>query len=98
MKFSFYDFKEKYGEFIYNKLNDYISSEINERTIETISSFVRNPQISGVYEGNQYVIFKERNNDILTIIDEVSEEHGVSSDQTRFELSITDLLEIMKKD
>lgn len=96
MKFSLYDLKEKYDEFIYNKLNDFISTEINERTIETISFFVRDSKISGEYEGNQYVIFKERNNDILTIIDEVSEEHGVSSDQTRFKLSVVDLLDIMK--
>ena len=78
-------------------MNDFTSSEINERTIETISFFVINSQISGEYEGNQYVIFKEKNNEILTIIDVVSEEYGESLDQTRFKLQISDLLDIMSE-
>lgn len=95
MKFSLHDLKEKYNEFIYNKLNDFISSEINSRTSKTIRFFIENPHITGEYEGNQYVIIKVKDNDILTIVDEVSEAHGVSMDKTRFNISINELLEII---
>jgi len=97
----------KYDEIKLNKIKDFILSEIHEDTIKETENFI-NCKLSdrknkfndllyegenyvGVFlEGNQYLISEEDN--IVIIIDFISEENGVGRDLTRFELSTEDFL------
>lgn len=97
MSFNYEKFKKQYGEFIYEKLIDFIDTEINVKTVETIKMFIESPHLSGVYEGNQYLIMKEFHSDEVLVMDEVSESQGVSKSQTRFKLKVMDLISILKE-
>ena len=48
------------------------------------------------YECNQYSVLIERGKNQVTIKDSVSEENGVSEIYTRYELTLTDFIELIE--
>lgn len=97
MNFNKQKFTEKNGEFLYGKLIDFLECEINNRTYENIMYFLsdENTKITQ-YEGNQYSIVRELNSQEVLVIDEVSEEYGVPSSQSRFVIKAKELVELMR--
>ena len=90
-----------------NKIKDYIFSEIDEDTIKETEDFIKcklddrknkfenslyeEGRYTGVFlDGNQYIISEENN--LVTIIDYISEEYGVDQSFTRFYFSVENFL------
>lgn len=89
------NFIKNNNQFLYGLLEDFLNTEINEDTFAMLNNFLRLSNFkSGEFEGNQYVLLKE-NLETVTIIDYVSEEFKSDYSQTRFTMSVADLLELM---
>lgn len=95
MVFSKNKFIEKNNEFLFRKLEDFIRTEVNKETFSIIYNFVQLQNFrSGEYEGNQYLIHKKSIEEVQ-IIDIVSEEFCNDYSQTRFRITVNELLELM---
>lgn len=96
MTFSKKVFIEKNSEFLFQLLEDFLYTEINQETYTIIYDFLRLSNFrTGEFEGNQYLIKKEDTTDVV-IIDYVSEEFKNDFSQTRFKISVNELLELME--
>lgn len=82
--FNKYSFIESNSLFLYQKLIDFLNTEINDETFSLIYNFIRLENIkSGEFEGNQYLIHKINTRE-LQVIDIVSEVFVNDITQTRF--------------
>ncbi|MGL5515137.1 MAG: hypothetical protein ACRDBM_18150 [Sporomusa sp.] len=89
------DFIEKNNEFLYQVLNDFLRTEVNKENFPIIYNFIKLTNFrSGEYEGNQYLIKKITSHEVL-IIDIVAEEFKNDFSQTRFKISVNELLQLM---
>lgn len=78
-------------------LNNFIFSELNNETFSIIYSFISMKNfIYGKYEGNQYTIKKINQNEI-EIVDHVSEEFCNDHHKTRVNISVNELISLLKK-
>lgn len=83
--------------FLYQKLEDFLRTELNEETYPLIYNFIQLQNFrSGEYEGNQYLIQKI-NTQELEIIDVVSEEYVRDITQTRFKISVAEMCELIEE-
>jgi hypothetical protein len=95
MKFNKKEFIEKNNEFLYSKLLDFLESEIREKSYRVMLKQLMSKEKDINYEGNQYLITRQKDSETVMVIDEVSEEHGVDTSCTRFTLGVDELTELI---
>lgn len=89
------EFIKSNNEFLYQRLEDFLITEVNRETFSMIYNFLELQNFrSGEYEGNQYLIQKKNTQEVC-IIDIVSEEFCNDFSQTRFNIKVNELLELM---
>ncbi len=89
------DFIKRNNEFLYRRLENFLRTELNKETFSTIYSFLELQNFRcGEYEGNQYLIQKQSVEEVQ-IIDIVSEEFCNDFSQTRFNIRVNELLDLM---
>ncbi|USG64648.1 hypothetical protein NDK47_21270 [Brevibacillus ruminantium] len=94
-KFDKNNFIELNNEFLYQKLEDFLRTEINDETFFIIYNFLQLENFKqGEFEGNQYLIQKMNTKELL-IIDIVSEEFVKDHSQTRFKISVSEMIELL---
>lgn len=90
-------FIKKNNEFLYQRLTDFLKTEVNKENFSILYSFLELQNFkNGEYEGNQYLIHK-KNAQEVQIIDIVSEEFCNDFSQTRFAITVIELLELMQE-
>ncbi|MGC5326548.1 hypothetical protein [Brevibacillus sp. SYSU BS000544] len=90
-------FIKRNSAFLYKKLEDFLRTEINEYTFPNIYSFISLENFrNGEYEGNQYLIQKINTQEIQ-VIDIVSEEYMSDVSQTRFKISVAEMIELLEE-
>jgi len=90
-------FIKKNSAFLYKKLEDFLRTEINDETFPIIYNFIRLENFrNGEFEGNQYLIQKINPQD-LQVIDIVSEEYVNDASQTRFKISVAEMIELLEE-
>jgi len=91
---------ERNSDFLYRLLIDFLHLEIHEDSFDLIYSFLEVPNFrNGEYEGNQYILRKVNNEDILIFdmfieMEEV-EEVGEGFNIRTLKLSVKEMLYIM---
>ncbi|EGO62226.1 hypothetical protein [Acetonema longum] len=91
------EFIKRNSEFLYQRLNNFLEIEVNEETFLIIYKFLELQNFrNGEYEGNQYLIHK-KNIQEVQIVDMVSEEFCNDFSQTRFDITVYELLDLMNE-
>lgn len=89
------EFRKINGDFLYKRLNNFLEIEINKENFLILYKFLKMHNFrAGEYEGNQYLIHK-KNIQEVQIIDIVSEKFCNDFSQTRFNITVNELLELM---
>ena len=89
--------KEK-GQTLYSTVIDFLDSENNGFILQDIKNLLLLDNVKRfAYEGNIYVVEKNIDDEMILIIDEISERNGVSKDQTIFKLNIREFIEIISE-
>nr|WP_320147008.1 hypothetical protein [uncultured Anaeromusa sp.] len=89
------EFIKSNNEFLYQRLEDFLITEVNKETFSIIYNFLELQNFrSGEHEGNQYLIQKKNIQEVC-IIDIVSEDFCNDFSQTRFNIKVNELLELM---
>jgi len=90
-------FIKENGSFLYGKLEAFLAYEVKEYTREDLINYLSGESINGEpYEGNMFLVYRDEDGERALIVDEVSEEWGVAHYQTRFYISIEDLIELIE--
>jgi len=95
LKFNKENFIKINSEFLYGKLLSFLRAEISDFSYQDILKQLKNTGDDTNYEGNQYLITRQKYSETVIVIDEVSEEHGVDTLCTRFTLGVVELAELI---
>jgi hypothetical protein len=95
LKFNKENFIKINSEFLYGKLLSFLRAEVSDFCYQDILKQLKNMGDDISYEGNQYLITRQKHSETVIVIDEVSEEHGVDTSCTRFTLSVDELAELI---